>query len=69
MPPFKMSLKAARVNAGMTQRDLAVAVGLDRSTIQKYESGKSCPNWDTVDAMSKIFGVPVDYIFFGKRIA
>lgn len=37
----KMSLEAARVNAKLTQQELADKMQVSRQTIQNWESGKS----------------------------
>lgn len=67
--PFKVSLKAARVNAELTQKEAANALGLTERTLQNYESGDTIPNWDTVDKLSALYGIPADFFFFGKKLA
>lgn len=41
MSDFKISLAAARVNAGYSQQELADKMGVSRTTIINWESGKS----------------------------
>lgn len=43
---------AVRTAAGLTQRDLAERTGLAQSQIARLESGRVCPNWQT---MARIF--------------
>lgn len=40
---FKISLRAARVNAGLTQEEASERAGCARSTLNGYESGKTQP--------------------------
>ncbi len=35
---MKLSMKAARVNAGLTQVDVARALGINRETLRRYEN-------------------------------
>ncbi|MFR2614039.1 MAG: helix-turn-helix domain-containing protein, partial [Subdoligranulum sp.] len=44
----KISLAAARVNAGLNQQEAAKALGVSVATLQNYESGKTVPQWGTV---------------------
>lgn len=36
----KITLEAARVNCGMTQQEMADAMGVSRSTVIEWENGK-----------------------------
>ncbi len=63
----KISLAAARVNAGYSQDVAAKALGVCRETLIRYESGDSVPTWDKVKQIEKLYQFPADYIFFGKR--
>ena len=62
----KISLKAARVNANYSQKKAAKAIGIDVSTLQKYEACVTVPNWATVRKIQEIYNFPIDYIFFPK---
>jgi len=65
----QISLEAARVNAGYTQKDAAKRLDIDPSTLGKYERGISVPKWDMVQKISKLYGLSSDYIFFGEHLA
>lgn len=43
---FPEWLKAARVKAGLNQRELAEATGIPLRTIQEYEQGRCFPSMD-----------------------
>ena len=40
----KITLKAARVNCGLSQKEAAKKLGIAESTLYKWESGKNKPN-------------------------
>ena len=48
----KITLKAVRVNANLLQKDAAKSLGIDKSTLQNYEKGKTVPDWDLVKKMN-----------------
>ena len=66
---FRISLKAARVNAGLKQSEAAEALGVDRATLHSYEAGKTIPQWDMVEKIESLYGVSASNIFFGKQLA
>ena len=45
---MKMTLKAARHNKGLTQEQLAEAVGVTSRTIGSWEKGRAMPNQDKI---------------------
>ncbi|MCI6999253.1 MAG: helix-turn-helix domain-containing protein [Clostridiales bacterium] len=55
-------LKQLRTDAGMTQRDVAQLLGVDRTTYVKYENGSSDPSTATLIRLADYFGVSVDYL-------
>ena len=67
MEKVQISLAAARVNAEMNQEKVAKMMGVDRSTIRRWEKGEKVPNYDETLELSRIYKLPLDNIFFGKR--
>ena len=63
MQPFMISLEAARVNAKLTQRELASMLGVHRTTIHNWEKGKSSPDAAHLRKIGEITKTPIDYIF------
>ena len=61
---MKITLKAARVNAGLTQEVAAKEVGKTKNTIQNYENGKSVPDIETGKRLAALYGVSVDDLIF-----
>lgn len=46
----------------LTQKDIALILGIDRSTYAKYETGDSEPNFDTICRLADFFDVSVEYL-------
>lgn len=61
---MKITLRAARVNAGLTQDEVAKAVKKSKNTIVSYEKGRSTPDIETGKALAKLYGMSVDDIIF-----
>lgn len=60
----KLTLKAARVNAGLTQKEAAKAIGIAATTLHNYESGKSVPNIAILQRIEDAYGVEYKDLFF-----
>jgi transcriptional regulator with XRE-family HTH domain len=69
MPPITLTLKAARVNAGIGQKEAANRLCINPSTLRKYEEGKTMPSYNMVKRMEELYKISADYIFFGKLTA
>lgn len=60
---YKVSLKAARVNANMTQKEAAAKLGVSTMAIVKWERGEdSTIPLATFHEMCSLYGVPADVI-------
>ena len=59
----RISLEACRVNAKLTQSEMAEKLGVTANTVSNWESGKSEPNLSQLRAISEISGIPMDFIF------
>lgn len=59
-----MTLKAARVNVGLTQVQAAEKLGVSLSTLQNYEKGKTYPNQKIIDAIEKLYKVKYNDLIF-----
>ena len=56
------NIKENREKNNITQKELANALGLEATTISKYESNKILPSIDILKKISGIFGISVDEI-------
>lgn len=64
---IQMSLKAARVNAGLTSKEAAEAVGVHYQTLTKYEKDSSDISFSLLEELSNLYQVPINNIFLGKE--
>ena len=62
-----MNLKFFRVKEGLTRSDLADLLGLDRTTIVKWETGKSYPRADTLIKLADLFECTIDDLLRGTH--
>jgi DNA-binding XRE family transcriptional regulator len=64
---MRFSLKAARVNAGLTQDFVAKTLKKSKNTIVSYEKGRSVPDIETGKALASLYGLSVNDINFLPR--
>lgn len=67
MEKLQISLAAARVNAGMTQEEVAERMRISKQTIVNWEKGRVIPSFATVQALSSLYGIPMDNIFLQTK--
>lgn len=67
MEKLQISLAAARVNAQMTQEDVAKRLRIGKRTIINWEKGISIPSFADINMLSQIYGIPVDNIFLPSK--
>ena len=60
----KITLKAARVNAGHTQKEAATLLGISNKTICSWENGASFPNAVQIEKLCALYSVSYDRINF-----
>ena len=60
---FQISLASARVNAKMTQEDVAKKMKVSKQTIINWEKGRVIPGIPEMEMLSRIYNIPQDYIF------
>lgn len=59
---MKITIEAARVNAGLTQSEAAKRAKINKKTLSAYERGKRLPKVDVLDALCQIYGCTMDDI-------
>lgn len=67
MKDIKISLAAARVNAGLTQVEVANDLRISKKTLINWEKGKARPSFATIRTLSNLYKMPVDNIFLPKN--
>lgn len=58
-------IKNLRQEKKMSQQEFADAINVACSTVSMYESGERIPRDQIKLAIANLFGVTVDYLFFG----
>ena len=61
---IKISLASARVNAGLSQKEAAIKIGVSNKTLSKWENGKCFPDALQIKKICELYGVPYDNIIF-----
>ena len=62
MEKFHEKLKVLRKKQGLTQKEVADLVHVDRVRYTNWESGKREPNFENLSMLACIFGVSIDYL-------
>ena len=61
---MKMTLRAARINAGLTQAKAAYEIGVSTRTLGLWESGVRFPKANKIDKICELYGLSYDSIIF-----
>lgn len=63
-----ITLAAARVNAGLTQKELAKLIGKSESTIVKWENDKTGKKItiENLEKLCKILNIEISNVFFAN---
>lgn len=65
--PVAKRLKEARVAAGLSQKQLGIAAGIDEfsssARMNQYETGKHVPDFLTLKNIGKVLKCPVAYFY------
>lgn len=59
---IKITLAAARVNAGLTQKEAAELANVSKKTLSSYERGERLPKVDVLNALCQNYGCKLDDI-------
>lgn len=62
MGDFMTVLKQLRLAKGLTQGELAEALGVRRSRLSMYELGQREPDFETLETIADYFNVDIDYL-------
>lgn len=65
--PVALRLKQARLQHGISQRNLGIAAGIEASSssarMNQYERGKHVPDYETLVKLAQVLNVPVAYFY------
>ncbi|ARK23604.1 hypothetical protein SporoP37_02120 [Sporosarcina sp. P37] len=68
LSPPKITLEAARINAGLSIVEAAEKIGVSRSSIINWERNSSNIKISYLDKIEQAYNYPVEYIFFGNTL-
>ncbi|HEY8528634.1 MAG TPA: helix-turn-helix transcriptional regulator [Paenibacillaceae bacterium] len=68
MTTFGKRLKQARGRRGLTQNQVAEMLGIDFTTLSKYENDKSQPDHQTLRELASMYEVSIDWLLTGERL-
>ena len=54
---MKITIKAARVNKNLSQKEAAKLIGVSKDTVGSWDRGKSMPNAKYIPAIEKVYEV------------
>jgi transcriptional regulator with XRE-family HTH domain len=60
----KITIRAARVNVGLLQKDAAKQLGVSNKTLGSWEKGLTFPPADKIPAICDLYGVHYDLLNF-----
>ncbi|MBW7635476.1 helix-turn-helix transcriptional regulator [Bacillus licheniformis] len=64
---IKITLRAARVNAGLKLTEAADLFGINKDTLAKYERDSTNVPRSFFIKIERIYKIPVENIFFGSQ--
>lgn len=65
--PMHEAMRAARMEAGLTQKQLAETAGVHQNVISTYEKGKCAPSLYNIAALADALGLTIDE-YVGHRV-
>lgn len=60
-------LRQARHASGLTQKQVAQALYINRTTYTYYENAKSLPSLDTLKKVASLFSIPLEYLLYPEK--
>lgn len=58
----KISIKAARVNSGLTQEEAARLLGITPNTLARYEKKSGKLSLEMLNKLSDLYKIPTDFL-------
>lgn len=69
MMELHITLKAWRINSGLTKREVANRLGKDEKTIYNWENGIGAPDKSNLEKLADIYKTDSDFIFLADKHA
>lgn len=64
---LKITLEAARINIGYTQKEAAALFGIHYQTLARLEEDSSNAPFSFIQAIPSVYKITPDNIFFGRK--
>ena len=64
---IRISLRAARVNAGMTMDEACEGLKISKTTLMNWENGRTLPDADKAIELSSLYRIPLENLIFCKQ--
>lgn len=64
---MQITLEAARINAGLSQKEAGKLFGVHYQTVEKWEDDNSQMPYAMIQKIPEIYGIPQKFIFFGAK--
>ena len=65
---FNKKLQELRKQKSLTQEELAKAIFVSRTAISKWESGRGCPNIESLKQIAKYFDITIDELLSSDEL-
>ena len=66
----KISLRAARVNAGLSQKEASTLLQISNKTLSSWENGETFPSAKKIECLCRLYDTSYDdIIFLPKKFA
>ena len=62
-----ITIKAGRVNVGLTQEKASKELGISRATLASYEAGKTSPDIEMGKKMAALYKTTVEELIFSAN--
>lgn len=59
-----ITLRAARINKGLTQKEAAILLKVSEESLSNYENGKTYPTVPLLKRIEKVYGIGYNDLFF-----
>lgn len=66
---MQLTLKAWRVNTGLTMNEVAQKLNKTERTLQNWENGTTIPDRANLEILANLYGTTIDHIFLADNLA
>ena len=64
----KLNPAAARVNAGLRQKEVAKYIGVTPATLQNWEQGRTTPDVVTAKQLADLYKIDLNDVSFAQKL-